>query len=348
MINFRANLIGQHESIKAALQLLNERPDHLTLFVIDDEERLVGTLTDGDIRRGLLDGVTIETEIKAIMFRHFRKLIHNQYSLEKLNEIRSLRIRLIPIVDESGKIVRVVDLAKKKSLLPIDAVIMAGGKGSRLLPLTKDTPKPLLKIGDKPIIEYNIDRLLQFGINNITITIKYLGQQIANYFKDGKEKGATIKYFEETEALGTIGAIKQISDFTQDYILVMNSDLLTNIDLEKMFAELLSKSGEIIVATSPYEVKIPYGVIETEGETVKSLKEKPTYTYQSNAGIYIFKKSCIDVIPEGVFYNATDLLAKLLEQDEKVLYYPILEYWLDIGKPADFEKAQKDIKHISF
>ena len=205
-----------------------------------------------------------------------------------------------------------------------------------------------MKVGDKPIIEYNIDRLKDFGIRNLTLTIKYLGQQLVDYFKDGAEKDLNIGYMQEDEPLGTIGSVSLIEQFHNEYILVMNSDLLTNIDYEDMFKDMLDKGGDMIVATTPYEVQIPYGVIETVGDRIVALKEKPTYTYYSNAGIYIFKKEFVDLIPKGEHFNATDLMEALYSNGKKVVHYPILGYWLDIGKPHDFEKAQKDIKHIKF
>ena len=182
----------------------------------------------------------------------------------------------------------------------------------------------------------------------MTLTIKYLGQQLIDYFEDGSERDLTINYIKEEEPLGTIGALSVIENFYNDYILVMNSDLLTNIDYEDMFKDLLDKEGEMIVATSPYEVKIPYGVIEIEGDKIVTLKEKPTYTYYSNAGIYIFKKEHVSLIPKNQYFNATDLMEALYNSGRKVVHYPILGYWLDIGKPDDYEKAQKDINHIKF
>ena len=225
---------------------------------------------------------------------------------------------------------------------------MAGGEGTRLRPLTLDTPKPLLKVGNKPIIQYNIERLKTFGVRNMTLTIKYLGHKLVEYFGDGGELELNIKYIEENNPLGTIGSVSLIEKFYNDYVLVMNSDILTNIDYEDVFKELLEKGGDMIVATTPYEVQIPYGVIETDGDAIIALKEKPTFTYYSNAGIYIFKKKYIDLIPKNKHFNATDLMEALYSSGKKVVHYPILDYWLDIGKHHDFEKAQKDIEHIKF
>ena len=229
----------------------------------------------------------------------------------------------------------------------IDVVIMAGGKGTRLIPLTENTPKPLLKVGNKPIIEYNTDLLASYGIKQITITVNYLSEQIIAYFKDNNKYLIDFNYVKEDQPLGTIAALKLIKNFKTDYILVMNADLLTNANFNEMFNNFLSKKGDALMATIPYKVNIPHGVVETKAGFVTDLKEKPSYTYYSNAGIYIFKKEYLDLIPKNTFFNATDLIEVLLAKGKKIINYPILNYWLDIGKHEDFEKAQEDIKNIN-
>ncbi|WP_051155444.1 nucleotidyltransferase family protein [Winogradskyella psychrotolerans] len=230
----------------------------------------------------------------------------------------------------------------------IDVVIMAGGKGERLMPLTLNTPKPLLKIGNKPIIEYNTDHLAVSGIKHINITVNYLSDQIITYFKENNKHQINFNFIKESKSLGTIGALKLIERFNNDYILVMNADLLTNVNFEAIFNDFISKKGDALIATIPYKVNIPHGVVDTKAGFVTDLKEKPSYTYYSNAGIYIFKKECFDFIPENNFFDATDLIEILLAKRKKIVNYPILNYWLDIGKPEDFEKAQQDIKHLKF
>ncbi len=348
MKDFSKNIISDSITLKEALVCLNNVPLTLTLFILNEAKQLVGTLTDGDIRRGIINNISTDASVKLFMNAHFRYIEQDKFTIEDINKIKALNIQLLPVLDQEKRIIRIVDLHQKRSLLPVDAVIMAGGKGTRLRPLTLTTPKPLLKVAGKPIIEYNVDRLNDFGVHHLTISIKYLGQQLIDHFQDGADKGMKISYVEEDEPLGTIGALGLIEEFHNPYILVMNSDLLTNIDYEALFKAIKNKDGDMIVATTPYEVKIPYGVIETEGEEIKTLKEKPTYTYYSNAGIYIFKREHIDLIPKNGFFNATDLLETLIAKGKKVLHYPILGYWLDIGKPDDFEKAQQDIQHIKF
>lgn len=346
--SIKKHIVKKQNSVRDILTLFDELAADSILFLVDDDEKLIGSLTDGDIRRGIIRGLGLEDEIVKFAQLKPQSLRKNSYNLSKIKEWKSNHYKIIPIVDDENKILDIVNFRLQKSYLPIHAIIMAGGKGSRLRPLTLDTPKPLLKVGNKPIIEYNIDCLKSYGVRNITLSINYLGEQLLDYFGDGKSKDLTIDYVKEKEPLGTIGSVKLIEKFGFDYLLVMNSDLLTNINYEALFEKLLTEEGDMIVATIPYEVKIPYGVIETDGERISALKEKPTYTYYSNAGIYIFKKEYVSLIPGNECFNATDLIEVLYKQGKKVIHFPILDYWLDIGNPTDFEKAQNDVKFIKF
>lgn len=230
----------------------------------------------------------------------------------------------------------------------IDVVIMAGGKGERLMPLTAHTPKPLLKIGNKPIIEHITDHLASYGISNINITVNYLSEQISSYFEKNNKHQIKFNYIKESKSLGTIGALKLIDNFKKDYILVMNADLLTNVNFEIIFSDFISKKSDAIIATVPYKIVLPHDVVDVKKNQVTNLEKNHSYTYNLNAGIYIFKKECLNFIPENAFFDATDLIEVLLENGKKITNYSILDYWLDIGKPEDFQKAQKDIKHLRF
>ena len=203
-------------------------------------------------------------------------------------------------------------------------------------------------MGNKPIIEHNVDRLKDFGIDDIWISLRYLGEQIESYFEDGSEKSIRIKYVYENNALGTIGALTLLEDLVHDTILVMNSDLLTNINFEEFYLYFMQQNADFSVACIPYQVNIPYAVMETKDNIVTGFKEKPSYTHYSNAGIYLMKRDVIDLIPPSTLFNATDLMELLLAQNKKVVSYPLVGYWLDIGKHDDYKKAQEDIKHLAF
>lgn len=338
--------INSHEPLKKALEKLNGVPDNLTLFVIDSDQKLVGALTDGDIRRGLLTGLGLEDSVEKFMFRQFRYITHNNFTVQQIRSLKDKRIKLVPMVDEEMRIVRLIDLVKFKSVLPLNVIIMAGGKGERLKPLTDNLPKPLLEVGDKPILEHNLRHLASFGINKIYICVNYLGHLIKDYFGDGTFLDVNIEYIEETQPLGTIGAAALISDLDYDQVLVMNADVLTNIDLEDFFNEFSEQQAIMSVASVPYKINMPFAVLETAENRVLAFSEKPEYTFYTNAGIYLLRKDLINRIPRNVMYHATDLMQDILDKKEKLLQYSIHGFWMDIGRKEDFHRAQQEIKHL--
>ncbi|MBF4517628.1 nucleotidyltransferase family protein [Flavobacterium sp. ANB] len=345
---YKDHLILSGSKIKQALLQLNVLAQDAILFVVDKEDKLIGALTDGDVRRGLLKDLTIENLVDEIIQKDPKYITKGENNLDKIIAYREGNFRIVPVLDENHRVVNVINFRIIKSYLPIDAVIMAGGRGQRLQPLTDITPKPLLKVGDKPIMEHNLDRLTLFGIDDFWVSVKYLGEQIENYFGKGESKNIRIEYVWENEPLGTIGAVSQIKNFEHDYILVTNSDLLTNIDYEQFFLEFIKQKADLAVLTIPYQVNIPYAVLETDNGAVKSLKEKPIYTYYSNGGIYLIKKEMLNYIPKDTFFNATDLMEELIKNKLKVISFPFSGYWLDVGKYEDFEKAHIDIHNIKF
>lgn len=349
MKDFLKNIIYKNQTIREALTKLDEfaLKINLTLFVLDENDKMVGTLTDGDIRRGLLGGSTINDPIEKVMFTKFRYLEKGKSNVDKIAEYRKKEIPQLPVLDQEGKLCDVFSFREKHTLLPIEVVMMAGGIGERLRPLTENLPKPLLLVGDKPIIEHNIDRLAKFGVEHIRISVRYLGEKIESYFGDGAAKNIKISYLKEEKPMGTIGALKLADKFDEDTIIVMNSDLLTNIDYEGLYQQFVNDGAVMCVATVPYKINVPYAILEVEGTTITSLKEKPTYTYYANAGIYIMKKEVLAHIPDDTRFDAPDLLELLINQGQKVTSYSILEYWLDIGKHEDYKKAQEDIKHLN-
>jgi dTDP-glucose pyrophosphorylase len=334
--------------MKQALAILNELSQDAILFVVDVNDKLIGSLTDGDVRRGLLNNFNVENKIDEIIQSNPRYVRKGNYDIQKIIKYREEDYKVIPVLDDNDVVINVINFRYIISYLPIDAVIMAGGRGQRLQPLTDNTPKPLLKVGNKPIMEHNLNRLAMYGIDDFWVSLKYLGEQIEAYFGTGKQKNINIEYVWENESLGTIGAVGRIVNFKHDYVLVTNSDLLTNIDYEQFFLEFIKQNADLAVLTIPYQVAIPYAVLETEKGEVKSFKEKPTYTYFSNGGIYLMKKEITNLIPNNKFYNATDLMEEMIRQNKKIISFPFSGYWLDIGKHEDFEKAQTDIDNIKF
>lgn len=339
-------IINARASIRQALVALNNLSnDILTLFVVDDAGRMVGTLTDGDIRRGLIDGKSLDDPISVSMNCDFKYINTDHIDVSYIKQLKEAGITLVPSLNAEKVIDRIYNLKRTKSILPIDAVLMAGGKGERLRPLTEKVPKPLLHVGEKPIIDYNVDRLLSFGIDNISVTVNYLREQIEAYFSE-KRNGVQIHCVREPQFLGTIGSVKFIKSFSNDVILVMNSDLFTNIDYEEFYLHFLESGADMSVAAVPYSIKVPYGIFELSGHDIKGVKEKPTFNYYANAGIYLIKRNLLDLIPDGIFYNATDFLELLISQGNKVVRFPLTGYWIDIGQHEDLRKAKELVKHL--
>jgi dTDP-glucose pyrophosphorylase len=346
MENFGKCLINIDNSIKDALILLNEVAGiEQTLFVTNANKCLVGTLTDGDIRRSLIQGLSIADCVELAMNKTFHSFSDSNWNVEKIKQLRDQGINLIPFIDTNGRIVKVINLKRLKSFLPIDAILMAGGKGERLRPLTETTPKPLLKIGETPIIDFNINRLMSYGIENISVTVNYLKEQIEEHYSLPRN-GIKVKCVQEPKFLGTIGSLKFVTKIVHDTILVMNSDLFTNIDYEDFYCHFLSHGADMSVACIPYSVSIPLGIFNLDGRNIKGVLEKPTYNYYANAGIYMIKKNMIDLIPSDTFFNATDFIELMIQQGYSVIRYPITGYWLDIGTHTEYQKAKELAKHI--
>lgn len=343
----RSFIISQEKSLLEALKQINSiRNMPLCLFVEDGEGRMVGTLTDGDARRALIKGATLTDRISSVMNRSFNCLHQNlDDDVVHLHHQRDLNMKLVPVLDANGRIAEIINLEHYITRLPVDAVLMAGGKGERLRPLTLNTPKPLLPVGDKAIIDYNIERLISYGITDINVTVNYLREQIEEHFAN-EIKGVKVKCVREPKFLGTVGSVKFIESFHHDTILLMNSDLFTNIDYEDFYMHFLNHSADMSVATIPYSVNIPYGIFELEGRNIKGIKEKPLYNYYANAGIYLLNKEILDYIPDDSFFNATDLIDKLISLNKSVIRFPITGYWIDIGKPEDYKKAQELVNHL--
>lgn len=346
MHHFSRHLISNKASIREALKSLDDLASDAILFLVDDENKLLGSLTDGDLRRGFIKGLGFEHALSEFIQPNPKYIQQGKYNLKEIIALREKFFTVFPVVNGQMQIINVVNFRHQKSYLPVDALIMAGGRGERLKPLTDTTPKPLLKVGDKPIVEHNIDRLNNYGIDDIWISLRYLGNQLVDYFQDGSEKALRIKYVWEENALGTAGALALVEGFIHDHVLMMNSDLLTNIDFEDLYLFFEEQEADFVVACIPYQVNVPYAVMETQDKVVTGFKEKPTYTHYSNAGIYLMKKEVVKLVPKNHAYNATDLMEQLIQEGKKVVAYPLVGYWLDIGKHEDFKKAQQDIKQI--
>lgn len=333
-----------------ALVLLNNLSNDnkpLTLFVVDERNTLLGSLTDGDIRRHLVAGGSLQDLVERAMHRNCKSIVMGDAGFVKaLYECRKMGVTVVPVINEKKIVLEILDLINYKSHLPIDAVLMAGGKGERLRPLTEKTPKPLLPVGNKCIIDHNVDRLISYGVKHISVTVNYLKEQIEEHYSKPRN-GIKVDTCREPKFLGTIGSIKFVEKFYNDAVLVMNSDLFTNIDYEDFYLHFRQHDADMSVAAVPYDVSIPYGILDLDGRDIKGLLEKPKYNYYANAGIYLIKKSALAEIPDDTFFNATDLIEKLISENKKVVRYPLNGTWIDIGNPQEYQKAQDLVKHLN-
>lgn len=333
--------------LEALSAICDLAPEPLVLFVLNEKNQMVGTLTDGDSRRALIKGTSVNDKVEAIMHRDFTFMKENDLgNVKEIKRQREMKMKLIPVLNEENHIVEIINLEEHKTRLPIDAVLMAGGKGERLRPLTEKTPKPLLPVGGKAIIDHNIDRLISYGVQHISVTVNYLKEQLEEHFHEPKGD-IQVQTVREPKFLGTIGSIKFVKEFYNDTILVMNSDLFTNINYEDFFLHFKEYDAEMSVAAVPYTVSIPYGIFDLEGRNIHGLIEKPTYNYYANAGIYLIKRSALDEIPNDTFFNATDLIEKLISEGKKVIRFPLNGTWIDIGNPQEYQKANELVKHLS-
>ena len=342
------HLINQNITLLDALAKINTlAPEPLVLFVIDDKNRMVGTLTDGDSRRALIAGASVNDPIESIMLKNFRFMrLDDITNVHEIRHQKEMKMKLVPILDKEHHIVEIINLEKYQTRLPIDAVLMAGGKGERLRPLTEKTPKPLLPVGDKAIIDHNIDRLISYGVKHISVTVNYLKEQIEEHFREPRGD-VQIQTVREPKFLGTIGSIRFVEHFYNDTILVMNSDVFTNLNFEDFYLHFKEHDTEMSVCAIPYSVQIPYGIFKIEDRrNITGLVEKPTYDYYANAGIYLIKKSALDYIPKDTMFHSTDLVEALIAAGKKVIRFPLNGTWIDIGNPQEYKRANELVNHM--
>ena len=338
-------VIKENATLLEALHQLNLLSGkQMVLLVTNECDVMTGTLTDGDVRRALLGGVSLNAQVKEAMHRNFKAIKTKEVDVVMMRNCRINGVGILPHLNDDGTIKTVYDLTKTKAVLPLNAILMAGGKGERLRPLTLNTPKPLLEIGGKAIIDYNIEALASVGIDDITVTTRYLADQIHAHFST-PVAGVNVKCVTETLPLGTIGAASLVSRSEEGNTLVMNSDLLTTISFEEMYMRHIEEQADVTIAAIPYVVSVPYAILTTDGAQVKGIEEKPSYSYYANAGIYIFSNKLLNTVPSDSRTDATDLIEQAINNGLKVVYYPINGTWIDVGSPNDFKQAQDLMRH---
>lgn len=328
------------KSVRDAMKRINELSgESMTLFVIDKDGNIKGSVTDGDIRRGLISGGELNDKVATIMNANFLAVRNNDDLSVKMAEGRKKHLELLPVI-EDGKVIDFIDLRVTHACLPIEAVMMAGGRGERLRPLTDDLPKPLLPVAGKPIIDYNVEELEACGIKKIYVTVNYLGEKIKKHFA-GRKGMAQVNCVTEPKRLGTFGSLAYIEGVSSEDILVMNSDLLTAIDFEAMYLHHRKRGADFTIGAVPYSVSVPFAIMRMKGDKVKALEEKPTYNYFANGGVYIMKSELISRIQKGEYLDAPDFIMSLIREDLNVECFHIDGTWVDIGSPDDYRLANE-------
>lgn len=338
--------ISIKKSIKDALEIFGSH-DGLRLLIVNDENnKLVGIITDPDIRRGLLRGLRLEDNISSII-NSSPIIAHTGTTREELLHLASQHnIHEIPLKNDEGKIVEIVSVANliKPTLYPNQVIIMAGGLGTRLRPLTDTLPKPMLKVGSKPILQIILERFKQQGFKNITLCVNYKSHIIEGYFGNGSKFGLNISYVKEEKRMGTAGALGLVSNLNDDFI-VMNGDILTDIDFTKMLHFHRQNKSDSTMGIREYSTQIPYGVVNTNGVKITSIEEKPSFSFNVSAGIYILNPKVLQLIPKDEFFDMPALFeASLTKKDYNTLSYLIEDYWIDIGRKEEYDRANSEIE----
>jgi len=338
-------------SVREAMSCIDKTGCGIAL-VVDDSMHLIGTISDGDYRRAVMDGCDLEMSANALIKQKDNTLFAKPITAKKgsnsdewLDIMRMRGVRQIIVVDDDERVVdfaRLDDLVPERSS-PLRAIVIAGGFGLRMRPLTDNLPKPMLPVGGKPVMEHVVDQLKNAGITHISVATHYKPEQIENYFGDGSSFGVKINYINEDEPLGTGGAVGLLPQ-SNDTTLVVNGDILTQVNFRSMMNCHQEHKADMTVAVRRYSMQVPFGVVECDGHNILSINEKPSMNFLVNAGFYLIEPSVYQFIPRGKRFDMTDLIGWLRKANRPIVSFPVIEYWLDIGQHADYLKAQQDVK----
>ncbi|MGF7056648.1 nucleotidyltransferase family protein [Brassicibacter mesophilus] len=317
-------------------------------IVVDNDNKLLGTVTDGDIRRGLLNGISLDDPVTQIMSKTPITITGTKDKKSILNILKKNKLRHLLVVDDSGCVIGIerLDDLLHSSRCENWIVLMLGGLGSRLKPLTDNCPKPMLPIGEKPLLEIILNNFIELGFYKFCFSINYKGEQIESYFGDGSKWGVEIHYIHEKIRMGTAGSLSLFSIKVNNPIIVMNGDVLTRVNFEQLINFHLEHQAEATIAVRSYDFQIPYGVVKINKDRLIGFEEKPVYTNFINAGIYVFNPDIINRIPKNSYYDMNQLLETMLVNGEKISIFPIREYWMDIGEIKDFNQAKLDFYKV--
>lgn len=347
MRDWKSVLVSPDASIRETIRVIDMGALKIAL-VVDGEGRLIGTVSDGDIRRGILKGCSLEDKVQQIMNTSPTAIRQNEGREKILALMRQKRFYQIPVVDKCGVLVGLELIDNILALPRMDnwVVLMAGGMGTRLKALTTDIPKPLLKIGDKPILGTILESFIDQGFTRFFISVNYKSELIERHFGDGSQLGVHIDYLREDKKLGTAGALDLLPSRPESPVVVMNGDLLTKVNFQQLLDFHLEHKAVATMCVREYDFQVPYGVVRLDRHRIAAIEEKPIQRFFVNAGIYVLEPQALDQIPCNTYFDMPLLFEKLVEQQQETAVFPVREYWLDIGRIDDFEQAQADFTKV--
>ncbi len=347
MKEWKKVLVLPYTKIQEVILLVEMNASQIAL-VVDDENKLLGTVTDGDVRRGILKGIPLDSPVERIMNASPVTIPEIKDKKSVFHILKMNKLRHLPVVDDSG---RVTGLERLDDLIQSPknenwVVIMAGGPGNRLRPLTDNCPKPMLPVGDKPVLETILDNFIEQGFCRFCFSLHYKAEQIEAYFGNGSRWGVEIRYIREESMMGTAGSLSLFPERTEKPVIVMNGDILTTLSFEQLLNFHLDHHARATVAVSTYDFQIPFGVVKVNKDRLVGFEEKPVYTNFVNAGIYVLAPKVLDEIPRGVYFDMNDLLESMLGNGENIAIFPIREYWIDIGTKENLCQAGLDFHEV--
>lgn len=339
--------LSPKSTIREALHIIDTGAMQIAI-VVDEHDRLIGTLTDGDIRRGLLNNLSLDASIESIVFKTPTVATLSDTKEEILKKALNKKLHQIPIVDEENRVIGIKEIEElvKSQPKPNKVILMVGGLGTRLYPLTETTPKPMLKVGNKPILQTIVEKFAEYGFINIVMCVNYKSHIIQDYFGDGSNFGVNIEYILEEQRMGTAGALSLFNVIPGEPFFVMNGDLLTNVNFEHLLDYHISQNAIATMGVREYDFQVPYGVVNVNGNQILSIEEKPTHKFFVSAGIYMLSPEVLSMIPKNEFYDMPTLFEALIKHGKTTISFPIREYWLDIGRMEEYERANSEYNGV--
>jgi len=338
-------LIKPNTTIVETIKIIDASALQIAL-VVDENERLIGTVTDGDIRRGILKGIDLNKPVTEVMKNKFIFARPSMGHEEILKIMKEKYVNQLPIVDGKGRVVRLELLSDliKEQFFDNLVVLMAGGLGTRLRPLTDDCPKPMVKVGGKPVLETILENFIEQGFRRFYFSVNHLKEKISDYFRDGKKWGVEINYLVEDKKMGTAGALSLIPGNPDRPLIVMNGDLLTKVNYAQLLDFHRENKADATMCLREYSFQIPYGVVKIEKNMITEIDEKPTHSFFVNAGVYILEPEVLKLIPKNTMYDMTTVFEKLIENQKRAAVFPIREYWIDVGYYEDYKRADSEYR----